>query len=184
MKKLFATISGAFGAIPGLAVLMYGLGAPPGEWKLFGGVTESFGTLTLIILYVNKGKLGQISLRRLTNWAIALGCISFGGIGLYIALHEICIVHCALWGSVLYPLWLSGELAKVVAEHGGREQALCDYGAIEIVKAMSPVVRGITIYFLLLVYTAISVCLAAAFGLLAVRHNEPPSVRCPEPRLE
>jgi hypothetical protein len=168
MTKLFAAISAAFAAIPGLAVLMFGLGAPPRMRSLFGGVIESFGALTLLILFVNKGKLRQKSLRRLTKWAVILGCIGFGCIALFAVLYQICVVYCPTRGTVLFPLWPTGELADMIAKHEGRVQALCDYGPTEITKAMHPFALGVTIVVLLLAYAAVSTCLAAAFGLLAM----------------
>lgn len=176
MKIIFGTVSAAFAAVPGLLAVMAGLGVTPGQNKLFGAVSESFGGLALLIMWTNRGKLRGVSLHRLTKWAILFGVGGLACAVVYLIMLQLCVVGCPSWDAVLFPLWLTGKLAAMVAAQGGRSNALCHYGFASVYQEAqnSPVSLAITLMLLLIIYVAVSTCLASAFGVLAVRSAATP----------
>jgi len=170
MKKLFLAASGCFGAVPGLATLLLGIGTPPGDYRyLFGGVTESMGALAIIILWANKGKLKRMPTRKITRVAILLGFGGFISIVLYVGLFKFCVISHPDHGTVYYPLWTSGRILELVNRTGGRWQALDRYGNTIIHNAiarMPSYAITVTTAVLLLAHQSISTSLALAFGLV------------------
>jgi hypothetical protein len=169
MKKLFLAASGLFSSIPGVTVILKGVGTPPEYEYIFGGVIEAFGALSLIILWVNRKGLKKVAKTKITTHAITLGILSFAFLVAYIALFNWCVVKHPTHGTVYYPLWLSGYAADVVAKAGGRWQALDRYGNHAVYAAIHkmPIFASvITTILLLLVYQGIFTTLTMAFGLL------------------
>lgn len=169
MKKLFLAASALFAAVPGLMVISKGVGTPPDYEYLFGGVIEAFGTLSLLILWVNKNKLKEITPSRITKLAITLGTISFLSLIIYIALFKFCVVSHPTHYTAYYPLWTSGEIAKYVERTGGRWAALDRYGIYPIESAihkMPPYAIPVTTAVLLFLYQMIFTSLTIAFGLI------------------
>lgn len=169
MKALFLTASAAFAAIPGVAVIISGLGTPPGSgYKLlFGGVIEAFGALTMIILFVNQDKLRLASKRMVTKSAILLGAFCFVLIAAYVLLFRHTVVEHER-GTAYYPLWLSGEVSRMVERAGSRESAIERYGIGGVkgaIDGMGSLPIAITSILLLLIYQGIFTSLTLAFGL-------------------
>jgi hypothetical protein len=172
MKKLFTGASGLFAATPGIAIILKGIGTPPGYNYLFGGVIEALGGLCIIILWVNKGKIKRLPIRKITRVAIILGLVSFASLILYIGLFKFCVISHPAHGTVYYPLWTSGRIAELVGRTGGRWEALDRYGITPIYNAISQMPAyaiTITTALLLFVYQAIFTSLAIAFGLIGFR---------------
>lgn len=176
MKKLFITFSAAFGAIPGLVVLSTELGVPPGQSKLFGAIIEAFGVLSLMILWINRGKLARAAARKVTTWAVTLGMICFVCLLLYVVLFKLCVISDPYRGIVLFPLWLSGKLNGMVILAGSRNGALVRYGydAVREAAQNAPLALGLTTALLITIYQAIFTSLALAFGLLGIKADEKP----------
>lgn len=175
MKKLFLAASALFGAIPGLAIIQSGLGSPPGYHVLFGGVVESFGVLTLILLWVNRAGLQKLKPKRVTRLTITAAVICFVCIGLYIGLYKHCVVTSTVYNAkAYYPLWVTGDIADIVARSGGRSAAIDEYGIGEVAEAinkMPSIVLTVTTIVLLLVYQAVFSTLAIAFGLVGFQQG-------------
>lgn len=175
MKKLFLAASGGFAAIPGLAVILRGIGAPPGYEYLFGGVIEAFGSLSLIILWINRNKLRRLARSRITKAAIKLTVFGFGCLAIYLWLFNWCVVTDPTHGTIYYPLWLSGHVAEVVNAAGGRWRALADYGNYALykeIRQMPVYALIITTVVLLFVYQTIFTSWTIAFGLLGLYEEE------------
>jgi len=169
MKALFLAVSAAFAAIPGVTVLISGLGTPPGSgYKLlFGGVIEAFGALAIIILLVNSGKLRRFSQRKVTKAAILLGALCFALVVVYVLLFRHTVVEQAR-GTAYYPLWLNGDVSRMVERAGSRESAIARYGiggVKEAIDKMGSLPLTLTSALLLLVYQGIFTSLTLAFGL-------------------
>jgi hypothetical protein len=180
MKKLFLAASGLFAAIPGLVILQTGLGTPPGDnYKmLFGGTVEAFGTLILIILWVNRTSIRRMRPRRATKWSIILIVVCFISIASYITLYNQCVIKNKKWHATVYfPLWLSGEIANDVADKGGRNALVNEYSAVEVMEIIDKMPNiglalAITTVLHLLLYQAIFTSLAAAFGILGIHQGQ------------
>jgi hypothetical protein len=172
MKRLFIGASGIFAATPGLAIILKGTGTPPEYNYLFGGVIEALGALSIIILWINKGKIKRLPIRKITRVAIILSVVCFASLILYIGLFKFCVISHPAHGTVYYPLWTSGRIAELVGRTGGRWEALDRYGITPIYNAISQMPAyaiTITTALLLFVYQAIFTSLTIAFGLIGFR---------------
>ncbi len=169
MKTFLIAVSSVFGSIPGLAILRSGLGTPPENAALFGGVIEAFGALSLALLWMNKDRLKKVTSYRITRVVISLAISTFVSIALYVLLFRLCVVVHESRGTAYYPLWLSGEIADMVNAAGSRWEAIEHYGIAAVILAidkMSSTAITVTTLVLLFVYQNIFTCLTLAFGLL------------------
>jgi hypothetical protein len=169
MKKFFLGISGVFGAVPGFAVMWKGILTPPDYGFLFGGVIEAFGSLALILLWMNREKIKAMEPRKVVKSAIILGVVSFIALIVYLALFNLCVISHPTHHTVFFPLWTSGELNTLVTKAGGRWNALDRYGYFGVYSAVQnmpfyalPVTSAILLFFYQPIFTA----LAIAFGLV------------------
>ncbi len=171
MKAFFLAVSGVFGVIPGLAIMLGELGTPPEKNGLFGGVVEAFGVLTLIILWVNRGKIAKLSRSKVTKVTIVLGILCFVFLGGYLGLFEFCVIKHEFRGSAYFPLWTSGKIGTMVESGPGRSAAIDHYGidaVREAIREMPTYALSLTSAVLLLVYQGVFTSLTAAFGLLGI----------------
>jgi hypothetical protein len=169
MRKFFLAASGVFAAIPGTAVIFKGVGAPPNYQYLFGGIIEAFGTLGLIVLFINKNKLRRTKTQKITKAAISLGILSFVSLIVYMAIFQHCVVSHPTHGTVYFPLWTDGRIARYVERTGGRWQALDEYGfyAIEsAIREMTFLARPLTTAVLLFTYQTVFTSLTLAFSII------------------
>jgi hypothetical protein len=177
MKKVFLAASGVFASIPGIGIIVSGLGTPPGYSKLFGGVIEAFGALAILLLATSKGKVQKLPARQVMKTVIILAIASLCLVVLYLQLSALCIVTHPIHGTVYYPLWSSGHLAQMLDLAGGRYAAVDRYGFYPVSKAIQeapnyPLSMVVTTALLLLVYQGIFTALTVAFGILGLRSDK------------
>jgi len=172
MKKILLTGSAAFACIPGLAAIISGLGAPPNAGVWFGGVGTMIGVFAILAVTLYSEKLAHVPIRRLSIWsALTLG-FAILSLTTYAALFDWCVVNHPAYGTVVYPLWTSNNLAKMIEQAGGRWNALDRYGtyAIDVeIRKSSSAVWALTIGTFVVFYSAWIGLFSAAFALLAVR---------------
>lgn len=177
MKKVFLAASGVFASIPGIGIIVSGLGTPPGYSKLFGGIMEALGALTLLLVALNKGKVQKLGTRQVMKTVIILTVASLCLVVVYLQLSAFCIVEHPIHGTVYYPLWSSGHLAEMLERTGGRYAAIDRYGFYPVTKAIQespnyPLSIVVTTAVLLLVYQGIFTALTVAFGILGLRSDK------------
>src|SRR5437763_9234593 len=114
MKNTFLAASGVFAAIPGVAILVFGLGTPPGYSKLFGAVIEAIGALVILLLLSGKAKIRRLPTRWVFKVAVILVAVCFSLLILYLQLAAFCVVTDPIHGTVYYPLWTNGHLKQMV----------------------------------------------------------------------
>jgi hypothetical protein len=127
LRSIFLAASSAIGAIPGVAVIIKGIGAPPDSQLLFGGIIEAFGALSLLILWLNRRSICRMKTGRVTRWSILLGVFSLTSLAGYILMCGACVKRDTN-GSTYLPLWLSGDLKAMVERAGSRDAAIQTYG--------------------------------------------------------
>ena len=176
MKKLFMAASAIFGSIPGISIMTSGLGTPPGYEKMFGGVIQAFGALSIILLLASREKLKGLGSRKVTLVAIGLASASLCFLVLYMELLSLCIVTHPIHGSVYFPLWNNGHALELVSRAGGRYAAVDRYGSYPVSKAIHeapnyPLPIVATTVLLLFVYQSIFTTLTLAFGIIGVRNG-------------
>lgn len=175
MKKLFRAASGVFGALPGVAIIVKGIGTPPDYNWLFGGVIEALGALSLILLFVNRMKIKRFSDRKVTRVAIILAIVFFASLICYTLLFEHCVVTHPARGTAYYPLCLDGEIAEMVESAGSRFEAIERYGIAGVVLAignMGGAALTLTTILLLSIYQAVFTSLTLAFGIAGFHEKQ------------
>jgi hypothetical protein len=173
MNKLLLSLSGIFAAIPGIVIMQNGLGSPPNYKWLFGGVIESFGALTLLTLWANKEKIRRLSSHTVTRTVLLLVIVAFVSIGTYVFLFDFCVVQHEVRGTIYYPLWVKGEIARMVEAAGTREAAVERYGIAGVALAINEMpniafASAVTTTSLLFVYQTIFTSVTAAFGVVGI----------------
>ena len=176
MNKALKAAAGIFAILPGLAVLQGGLGVPPeqGMKLIFGGTIEAFGVLSLLLVAINGAWIRSLSRRVVTIATIIIGVLGFALLLAYIGCYQYCVVTVDPRGTVYFPLWNGGDLARMVSDTGSRSAAIEKYGryaVYEAAKGMGELPAVETNAVLLLLYTGVFTSLTWAFGLPA-KHEE------------
>jgi hypothetical protein len=172
MRQIFLAASSAFACIPGLGAILTGFGAPPNAGAWFGGVATTMGVFTIILIMLNSERLSAHSMQAITKVSILLLIAGIILCAIYTLLFDWCIVNHLAYGSVVYPLWTSGDLAQMVDRAGGRWNALDRYGAYGVdaaIRRSSSSVWALTVATFIVCYSAMIVSLTAALALPAAR---------------
>jgi hypothetical protein len=170
MKRVLDVASSTFAAIPGLAVIATGLGVPPNQKLLFGGVMQAFGTATLLLMWLSGGRIKRISRSAATKWT-AIGLIAFVAfLSCYIILLNNCVIVHPDRGTVYYPLWTAGTARGMIVSAGSRYGAIEKYGraAVEDAVQENSTLLSATTCLLILIYQGIFSSATAVFGVLAL----------------
>ena len=168
MNRLFLAASAVFGSIPGLLVIAKGIGTPPDYAVLFGGVIEAFGVITLLILWINKGKLEDLTSSKVTKIAIGLSICCILMLFTYMYLFNQCVVKVDGRGTAYYPFYI-GKLEKDVKKAGSRKALIERWGIAPVIDSINELpdyYLTFTTILLLFVYQLIFTTLTAIFGLL------------------
>lgn len=168
MKKLLLTAASVFGALPGLTVMQSGIGTPPGYKVLFGGTIEAFGTLALLVVWTNRGRIKRLAADRVTKLSLSLALSSFAFLLLYVVMFQYSVISHQR-GTAYYPLWITGKAADMVERAGSRKAAIERYGIDAVRQAIDEnpgIDLSLTTIFLLVVYQGIFTTLCIVFGLI------------------
>jgi hypothetical protein len=185
MKKVFLTAAASFAAIPGIAVIAAGIGTPPNSQVWFGGIVNVVGVGTILLLMMNQKYIRRISPQRLTKYVGILFTSTLMLFISYVVLYNWCVVSHQRWGTVMYPLWATGELARAVEAAGGRWQAFDRYGVNDITSAVlksSGLIWGVTLGLFVVTYSSMFACLTAAFAILGIKLESHQAKRARRPR--
>jgi hypothetical protein len=110
-----------------------------------------------------------------TRFSIALGIAAFMFLAIYTSLFHFCIVKNETRGTAYYPLWTSGQIARMIESAGSRQAAIDKYGiaAVDLaIHKMPDIVLIVTSILLLLFYQAVFTSLATAFGILGFQKGK------------
>jgi hypothetical protein len=171
VKALFKGLSATLAAIPGLAIIVTGLGTPPGMKALFGGIIEAFGGLTLLLVYTQRKRIDQWSARRIMRVGATLGAVALAALLVYIAAISTAVAGDDQRGKVYVPLIAIGDsLGDLFSVAGGRTAAVDKYGVAAVQEAVNLApwyALPLTTAALVLLYQMLFASLSAAFGVLA-----------------
>jgi len=182
MRKALLVSASTFACVPGLAAIIAGFGAPPNAGAWFGGIATSMGVLTILLAMVQSAEISRMAPRDITRWSLSLLGIGLLVLFVYVFLFDWCVVSHPAYGAIVYPLWATGDLAKLISHAGGRWEALDRYGTAGIDAAIlksSSFVWALTIASFIVCYSALIICLTAAFALPAARLDKRPLRRRP-----
>jgi hypothetical protein len=172
LKRFFLTVAAASGAVPGLAVISSGIGTPPESKVLFGGIMEALGTVTLIVLWINRAKIKELSVRKITRLSILLAVLFVVFLIAYVILLNLCVKNEG--GATYFPLWTSGQLNEMIQHAGSRDAALDRYGidaVHEAIHRMPSFALPITTAILLVMYQLVFTLLTTVFAFLGIHEH-------------
>lgn len=178
-------------AVPGLVVLLGGYAYPAGLKGTLGAVTTIVPPLAVMLLTARWASVRQFVAARLvglTAWTV----VAFlGSLGVLNLVHKHCVVvpeddRIKRFGPLLYPLWLTGNIAEEVGV-SGRHGAVRSLGYTGVREALDDMPWGsfawaVTVTTLLLLHLSVSVSVTAAFALLAFHLSTAPPASPPEVR--
>jgi hypothetical protein len=168
--------SGVFAVIPGLAILTSNVGVPPNSSKaLFGGIIETIGIFTLMMLWLNKNWIKDKSIKQINRLAfisimVFITCL-FG----YIFIYNYLVVEVENSQSIFFPLWSNGELYSGLTKFGSRSELINQWGrddVYKIIQSSSKTQLLITTLIILFIYLLIFVSLTFTFGLLGIKTSD------------
>lgn len=162
-----------FATIPGLGVLLTNIGIPPDSSKyLFGGIIESFGVFTLLILRFNEDFFKSLSPKTINRLAM-LSIIVFGlTLFFYLFLFNEYVVTYKDSKALFFPIWPQGELQQGLQDMGNRTNLIKEWGRDDVytvIQSSSSSMLTYTMLLFLLIYQFIFVSLTFAFGILSMR---------------
>ena len=173
VKSLFKWSSGTLALVPGFAIILSNLGVPPGmSATLYGGIIEATGSITFLMMLLNKEKISQWELAKVNKIAVVsfsifvLACIG------YLTLYNIQVAFSEKYDiRILFPFWNGEELGYMIRQAGSRSLAIDNYGPAAIKDAINKSagsVEGTKILFSVL-YILLFEALVVAFGVLGFK---------------
>jgi len=167
VQGVFLALGAAFASLPGLEALRNGVFVPPEREDLYAGCLLAFGCLSLILVCLNRKRIGRA--RRAARFVAIMGLAAALFLIGYITLFHICILQ-SEGEQVVIPLWATGPIAEEIRLLGGRGAVANEYSPWRIrdwVQETSLVARLSTEILLLIAYVGIFVSLSSAFGVAA-----------------
>ncbi|MDB5012529.1 MAG: hypothetical protein JWQ25_731 [Daejeonella sp.] len=172
ISNLFTIASGAFGVVPGVTVLISSIGVPPNTSKtLFAATIEALGVFTLLIIWANREKIEQYSIKKATKWAIIAMALFVITLFTYLFLYNYLVISVENSEPLLFPLWPQGLLKTAIEQMGTRENLINQWGrddVYKVIQSSSTISILLTTLSLLLIYQAIFISLTFAFGILSI----------------
>jgi hypothetical protein len=175
ISEFLSIASGVFAVVPGLAILTSNVGVPPNSSKaLFGGVIEALGVFTLLMLWLNKNWILNLTIKRVNKLSfisIIVFIISLFG---YIFLFSYLVVGVEKSESIFFPLWANGELETGLKQFGNRNELINQWGrddVYKVIQSSSNVPLLLTTLIMLFLYQLTFVSLTFAFGLLGIKSS-------------
>ncbi len=175
LSKFFTAVSGVFAVLPGVGVLLSNIGVPPNiSGALFGGVIEALGVLTLMLLWLNKDWIRNLSSRRVN----IISLISIAGFIIslfsYLFLYNSLVLGNGISEPVYFPLWSNGELKDGLKMFKNGTELISQWGrddVVTVIQSSSQNALLVTTIILLFIYQLIFVTLTFSFGLLGIRSS-------------
>lgn len=177
MKKLQALLAagaGAAAAIPGMEVLSE-LDVPGESEPLFKFVLAAFSAASVLTIYLLRGKLGALRLRKAVGIAVLGLLLVLGSFFAHVWVSNKVLVPHQYRGvpeRQFVPLFLPDSVDTSIEEYGSRSQFLTEIGPDSLIKYISETDIAWTLVVMLLIYTVLVVSLASTFGVLGVQALE------------
>jgi hypothetical protein len=128
MKDVGNWISLIVGVLPGMALILNGLGTPEDLRQPFGIIAAVCGFVAFGVVLLIRGSIKRLSKKTLALLIIAFGLIGFVSLCSYwIALNR-CVFHAPERSPAFFPLWLDGRGKVNVESAGGRMAYYEKYG--------------------------------------------------------
>ena len=181
---MFLGLAAVVAAVPGLQGIQSGVGTPPEQGKLFGGVLIACGALAILGLYLFRAEVAKMTKRRAVIVTSVAAATFLVFLGTYLVLLDICTV--TIDGenegdpdvAFYFPLWPRGDLGKALEEYSRQDAALRYRRAMQDYLDAQGFRRTSTTLLLMFLYVLSLTSLTFAFGFLGMRVGsieEPPA---------
>jgi len=172
MRKSFAAFAVIISVVPGVLIMLVGIGPEPENWStLVGTLVIAAGLLSLLVLFASRTRLEKRARAGAGKYATLLVILAVALLVIFFPLFRKSFVTHREHGTVFFPLWTTGQVKELTERTGGRYQLLDKYGntsVAQLVRLMPHyewAIVGTTALLLMLYQGAIS-ALSSSFLLL------------------
>jgi hypothetical protein len=177
MKKTIQGAATVVAAIPGFASL-FGAFTFPAEFKnLFVALATAVLPALIVLLIMVALNNKPVSARQTLLWAVGAGSLFAITLILFLGIYMWCVVvptdPAFEKKPVLFPLWLSGDIAQRSQELGGRLALVNEFGPdamVEHIQQMpwANLALWLTVIAMIALYATSAVALVSAFAIPAL----------------
>jgi hypothetical protein len=175
LTSFFTIASGIFAVIPGITVLISNVGVPPGASStLFAATIEALGVLMLLILWLNKKWINNLTMEKTTRLAIVGAIIFLVALFSYLFLFGYYVEDVPDSNALFFPFWPQGELKENLVSMGSRAELIRQWGrddVYNVIQSSSKSALLMTTLIFLFVYQLIFLALTFSFGILGIKAN-------------
>jgi hypothetical protein len=155
--------------------LISNVGVPPGASKtLFAATIEALGVLMLLILWLNKKWVMQLTMQKATRLAIIGAIVFLIALFGYLFLFGYYVEDVPDSNALFFPFWPAGELKTNLDSLGSRAELIHQWGrddVYSIIQSSSKSALLATTLVFLFVYQLIFLALTFSFGILGIKAN-------------
>ena len=179
MRKPFAAFAVTISVVPGILIMLVGIGPEPEDWStLVGTLVIAAGLLSLLVLFASRNRLEKRAHTGAGKDATLLIILAVALLVIFFPLFRKSFVGHRDHGTVFFPLWITGRVKDMTKLTGGRYQLLDRYGnnsVAELVRLMPNYEWAIvaTTALLLILYQGAISALSSSFLLLPSTKREP-----------
>jgi hypothetical protein len=128
MRDVFTWVSLIAGIVPGMALILNGLGTPEDLRQPFGIIAAVCGFVAFGVVLLIKESIKRWGKKTLALLIISFGLVGFVSLCCYwIALNQ-CVFYAPQRSPVFFPLWLDSQANVRVESAGGRMAYYEKYG--------------------------------------------------------
>lgn len=172
-RQILKGAAGFWGLVPGIVVMVGGLVTPSGQKIFFGATVETFGVLSVLILYSLRQYIRPKPIKY-KLWAIGVCLvIFFSSLFTYSQLYaytNITYIYQGKTHITYVPIWPNTKLNKRIQKEGNRKAVGMKYGPVSLDEQITKAARARTTYvlliFFLLIFTSIPVAFCFAATLI------------------
>jgi hypothetical protein len=129
MKEAFSWVSLIIGVLPGLTVILIGLGTPADLRQPFGIVAAAWALLAFVVSGLIKVRAIGSRKKALISLSFVFGLLGCLSLSSYWVILDRCVYTSSEHSPVFFPLWLDGRAKAEVENAGGRLAFYDRYGA-------------------------------------------------------
>jgi hypothetical protein len=134
MKAVFSWVSLVIGILPGLTVILIGLGTPADLRQPFGIIAAAWGLVAFTVVFLINGTAVRPSKKALIGLTVVSGIVGCVLLSSYWIVLDRCVFYSDKRSPAFFPLWLDGQAREDVESVGGRQAYYERYGVGAVSK--------------------------------------------------
>jgi hypothetical protein len=137
MAVLLTVVALLISIIPATAAIRWSVGVPPEQGVLFGVCELAVAGAALGLLHQHRQGIQLIGIRQFGRYVGLASCASVSALIVYLIVYDFCVVESPLYKDrLVFPLWASGKLARMIENAGSRYGAVERYGLAAVFDAI------------------------------------------------